>query len=203
MSGKKTRITAFVANELAKKFTDLTRRIGISGTALLNRTLPAELDYLANLPANSERAAAAQRFYDGFVDSVVGDDEDPPNRHRLNITLDRENAERMDRLCREKRVPRDGFIGLYLDFLVNGAEGVCEAPLGKISEMLMNPRREYDEKRRTSPAADETFYNPETSEFMVVKAVPLDNPYIGFHVDEEQLSLWERLMRKSGARENR
>lgn len=64
MSTEKTRITVFVADELAKKFTELTSRIGVSGTALLNRALPAELDYLAELPENSERAAAVLRLID-------------------------------------------------------------------------------------------------------------------------------------------
>lgn len=108
----------------------------------------------------------------------------------------------MDQLCREKRVPRDIFIGSYLDFLVNGAEGICEAPLEEISAMLMNPRHEYEEKRRNAPAADEDFVNVnDTSEFMTIKAVPQENPYSRRHMyrravsffDEEQEELWSRL----------
>jgi hypothetical protein len=191
MSKEKTRITAFVADEVAKKFTELTRRIGISGTALLNRALPAELNYLAELPGNSERAAAAWRFI-GALDET---DDAPFKARRFNITLDREDAERMDQLCREKRVPRDAFIGLYLSFLVNGVDGVCEAPLKKISEMLMNPRHEYEEKRKSGRTADETLYNLEDESFTVFKAVPQENPYSGFHIGEETLVLWERLMK--------
>ena len=129
MSTEKTRITVFVADELAKKFTELMRRMGISGTALLNRTLPAELDYLAKQPANSERAAAVWRSLGTLMHTAGASSE----WRRFNITLDREDAERMDQICREKRLPRDVFIGAYLDFLVNGAEGVCGAPLEKIS----------------------------------------------------------------------
>ena len=195
----KTRITAFVADELAKKFAELTRRIGISGTALLNRALPAELDYLAELPGNSEKAAAAWRFIERLNDT----DGAPFKGRRFNMTLDREDAERMDELCREKRVPRDRFIGFYLNFLVNGAEGVCEAPLKKISEMLMNPRHEYEEKRKRGPAADTALYNLEDQSFTVFEAVPQENPYSGFHIDEEALDLWERLMRKNRTPENK
>ena len=201
MSTEKTRITVFVADELAKKFTELMRRMGISGTALLNRTLPAELDYLAKQPANSERAAAVWRSLGTLMHTAGASSE----WRRFNITLDREDAERMDQICREKRLPRDVFIGAYLDFLVNGAEGVCEAPLEKISEMLINPRHEYEEKRKSAPAADETLYNHETEEWTVIKAVPQENPYSGLHmyrralsfVDVEQQLLWFGLMEKN------
>jgi hypothetical protein len=197
MSNGKTRITVFVADELAKKFTGTMRTLGISGTAFLSRTLPAELDYLAKLPANSERAAAVWRFM--YIDT-----EDAPSKvRRFNITLDRGDAERMDQLCREKRVDRDNFIGVYLDFLVNGAEGVCEAPLKKVSEMLMNPRHEYEEKRKNAPTSDEEFYNSESSEFMTIKVFPEENPYSVFHIDEEQLKPWERWLKKNRTPENR
>jgi hypothetical protein len=197
MSKKKTRITVFVADELAKEFTGIMRQMGISGTAFLNRGLPTELDYLSELPGNSERAAAVLTL----IDTVGASSK----RRRFNITLDREDAQRMDQLCREKRVPRDIFIGAYLDFLVNGAEGVCEAPLEKISAMLMNPRHEYEEKRKNGPTADETLYNHETEEWTVIKAVPQENPYSGLHMyrrafsflDEEQIDLWLRLVEKN------
>jgi len=48
-----TRKTTFVAPAFAEKFTEMTRQIGISGTTLRSSTLPAELNYLADLPANS------------------------------------------------------------------------------------------------------------------------------------------------------
>jgi post-segregation antitoxin (ccd killing protein) len=206
MSREKTRITAFVEDELAREFTERARQLGISGTALLNRGLPAELDYLAELPF-SERAAAVWRSYEAVIDAVGASFK----RRRINITLDREEAERMDQICREKRVPRDVFIGFYLDFLVNGAEGVCEAPLKRASEILMNPRHEYEEKRKNGPTADETLYNPETEEYTLIKAVPQENPYSGLHMlrhafkflDEEQLDLWVRLTKENRTPENR
>jgi len=207
MSTEKTRITVFVADELAKEFTERARQLGISGTALLNRGLPAELRYLAELPGPSERAAAAWRLYE----TLIGTTGAPSKRRRFNITLDREDSERLDQLCREKRVPRDVFIGFYLDFLVNGAEGVCEAPLKRASEILMNPRHEYEEKRKSGPTADETQDNPETEEYTPIKAVPQENPYSGLHMvrhafkflDEEQLDLWVRLMNENRTPENR
>lgn len=187
MSKAKTRITAFVEDGLAKEFAELTRGIGISGTALLNRELPAELKYLAELPANSERAAAACRFIERLSDT----DDAPLKVRRLNITLDREDAERMDQLCREKRVPRDSFIGLYLHFLVND-------PLKRIAEMLTNPRREYEEKRwKSSPGPTGPGQRGDESE------VAPENPYGLLHIDEEQLNLLERFMKKNRTPESK
>ena len=206
MSTEKTRITVFVADELAKKFTEHMRRMGISGTAYLNRGLPAELDYLAELPGNSERPLLGG--FETLIDTVSASSK----RRQFNITLDREDAERMDQLCREKRVPRDVFIGSYLDFLVNGAEGVCEAPLEKISAMLMNPRHEYEEKRKSAPHCRRgILYNHETDRMvMIIKAVPEENPYSGLHMyrrafsflDAEQMDLWLKLVEKNRTPEN-
>ena len=170
MSTAKTRITAFIEDGLAKKFTDLTRRIGVSGTALLSRGLPDELKYLAELPGDSEGEEKTRRPI-----VKLG------KMRRFNITLRRQDAERMDQLCREKQVPRDSFIGAYLLFLVGGEEGVCEAPLKRISEMLMNPRREYEEKRKSAPTADTTLYDLKDESFTFVEAVPRDNPYRFLH----------------------
>jgi hypothetical protein len=207
MSKEKTRITVFVADALAKEFTETMRSLGISGTAFLSRTLPAELDYLAKRPATSDRDAAVLRFYEAAIHTAGTSSE----RRRFNITLDREDAERMDQLCREKRVPRDLFMDCYLGFLVNGTEGVCEAPLKKVSEILMNPRHEYEEKRRNAPPADEDYWNLETSHSMVLKAFPEENPYsprrmvchalISF--DDEQLDLLARLRKDNRTPEKR
>jgi hypothetical protein len=120
----KVRITASIGEEIAEKFTALTRRIGVSGTALLSETLPHELDYLAGIPTRSERHEAAQRFFDKLCEI---DTDSPPKLGRLNITLDCQVAERMSELCREKNIQRDQFINAYIYFLVKGEEGVCRA----------------------------------------------------------------------------
>jgi len=178
----KTRITAFIEAERAKEFTAIMSRL--SGKALLNMALPAELNYLSKLPSNSERGEALNRFaerlaYDGKY-------------RRLNITLERADAERMDQICREKRVSRDSFLGAFIKFLVDGEKGVCEAPLKKISEMLMNPRYEYEEKRKSGPAEDTLQYNLKDEVFTYLEAVPQDNPYSFLHHDEEELNLMEQ-----------
>jgi hypothetical protein len=183
----RVRITAFVNEELAKKFTELTSQIGVSGTAILSRTLPNELNYLAGIPGNSERAGTTLRLLERLA-------ADTRPKMRLNVTLGRHDAERMSQICREKRVPRDSFIGGYIAFLVNGDNGICEAPLKKISEILANPRHEYEEKRRNSPKEDETLLDG-NGNFIFNEAVSQENPYRYLHSDEEQLKLLDRLLR--------
>jgi hypothetical protein len=142
----KTRITAFLDAKDAKRFAELTSSIGISRDALLNQSLPSELDYLAEIPANSVKALAYLRA------RVSGDRED---KARINITLSRRTALRMNRLCEQKRVPRDLFIASYVDFLVNGdPEGSCISPLAKAGAMLRNPRHEYSSSAGHGPYQD-------------------------------------------------
>jgi hypothetical protein len=182
--GAKIRITAFIGEGLAEEFAGLTRQIGVSGTALLSRTLPAELKYLADLPGNNEREETAWRLFERLLSEVSGT---RPKVRRLNVTLDRQDAERMSRLCREKRVRRDSFIGSYIAFLV-GEEG----PLRKISELLTNPRHEYEEKRRNSPEENVEWFNPKEQSFNIIPGVPRENPYSHLHIDEDQLALLDR-----------
>ncbi len=54
----KSRITVFLDSRLADELGRLTREIRISRDALMDQTLPAELDYLRELPRNSSRAAS-------------------------------------------------------------------------------------------------------------------------------------------------
>jgi hypothetical protein len=186
----KTRITAFVREDLAKAFTETMSRIGVSGSALLARGLPSELNYLAELPSNSERGEAVGRSLE-----LLAAADSSSKKRRLNITLERADAERMDQLCREKRVPRDFFIGGYLAFLVNGQDGVCEAPLKRIGALLMNPRLEFEEKRKSGSAADTTLYDMKDESFTFVEAVPRENPYSSLHLDEEEMGLLERVVK--------
>jgi hypothetical protein len=179
------RITAFIGEDLAKKFVERTRQIGVSGAALLSRTLPGELNYLAEIPSNSERAETAWRLMETLATDTHTDSR---KVRRLNITLDRQHAEHMSQLCREKRIKRDIFIGSYIAFLVNG-------PLKKISEILANPRHEYEEKRRNGPKEDETFRD-ENGDFLVIKAVSQENPYRYLHIDEDQLDFQLNLLER-------
>jgi hypothetical protein len=196
---KTMRVTAFIGEGLAKKFVESTRQIGVSGAALLSRTLPGELNYLAEIPSNSERAETAWRLMETLATDTRTDSR---NVRRLNITLDRQHAERMSQLCREKRIPRDTFIGSYIAFLVNGDSGICEAPLKKISEILANPRHEYEEKRRNSPNEAETLLNLKDDSFTFNTPVSQENPYGHLHIDDDQLDLLERLA-KNRTPENR
>ena len=185
-----TRITTAIFETVSKRFTELTRQIGVSGTALLSRTLPAELDYLAALPSNDESAEKRARVIEELGNALS---DTPPKMVRFNVTLDRKEAERMNQICREKRIPRDMFIRSYIAFLINGVEG-CEAPLLKISKILANPRYEFEEKRWLSPDEDQTLYAPD-GEFIERKAVCKENPYSHLHFDDDMLNALERFMK--------
>jgi hypothetical protein len=115
---------------------------------------------------------------------------------RFNVTLDREHAERLDQVCREKRVPRDSFIGEYVRFLVEGEDGVCEAPLRRINEVLTNPRHEYEEKRwSVSTVSVEASQKDE--------ALSPKNPYSFLHLSEGFLEQVAEQLRNEGRPENR
>lgn len=136
------RITAFVAERLALKFARLTRRTGVSATALFARTLPAELDCLAGIPANK---------HDGLTAALVRllDANEPPPR-RLNITLKRKDAARMNRLCREKRVRRDEFISAYVSLPCERRTGGLRGPAGADSRNPEEPPAFCRRRRRAT-----------------------------------------------------
>jgi hypothetical protein len=119
----------------------------------------------------------------------------PPKTVRFNITLDRKDAERMNQICREKRIPRDGFIRSYIAFLVNGVDEVCEAPLMKISKILANPQHEYEEKLRDSSSEDQVLIDQADPSFVYIDGVPHENPYSHLHFDDDMLNALERFMR--------
>lgn len=159
------RITASIREDLARRFTELTRKIGVSGTALLTKTLPRELDYLAEISSNSE---TAQKIWP-LAKLTWATIKTRPMR--FNVTLDRQDADRMDQLCVSKGVPRDIFIETYVSFLVNGTSEVCEGPLAKISAILANPRHEYEQNQNKS------------------RGESRENPYRFLHLSEEVIEI--------------
>lgn len=191
-SAKSTvRITAFVAAGMAERFSELTRRIGVSGTALLARTLSSELDYLAERPALNERFASASRLFATELE-----------RRRVNITLDSALVDRMNRLCREKHIQRDWFIETYIRFLVEGVEGVCEAPLGRVAKILEEPRYEFEESRSRGSDKEQALYDFEEESYTIVPSVPKDNPYArlsGTGLPPELVADWESPDTRGGA----
>jgi hypothetical protein len=199
VSTEKTRITVFIGTELAKRFSEFTRQIGISGTALLSSTLPTELGYLAELPRNSESAAKFWTLMDK-MDELDGIFAGPAPTTRFNISLDRQDAERLNQLCREKRVARDHVVNSYIRFLVDGEDGVCEAPLLKIAELLKSPRREFEEKRKNSPAQSKLLHDLDDDTFVRVEPVPQDNPYHHLHRSDEEVKRLERMIARESRR---
>ena len=163
MRANHIRITVSITDDLTEQFTELTRQIGVSGTALISRTLPAELDYLAKIPGNSRRARKALE--------MVSD----PEMGRINFTLSRQDAERMDAICKEKNVPRNSFLRTYIDFLCNGEPDVCAGPLTLVNKILADPRYEYEQNKQALTIAD--------------------NPYSLLHLAEETVAEVVKIMR--------
>ena len=88
------------------------------------------------IPSNSRRARKA---LDMVADAETG---------RINFTLCRQDAERMDAICKEKNVPRNSFLRAYIDFLCNGEPNVCSGPLTLVNEILADPRYDYEQKNQ-------------------------------------------------------
>src|SRR5574341_1163296 len=99
----------------------------------------------------------AQKRHDEILrSSMVRNRVDPSGiKKRLNITVDRGTAKSMNKLCREKRIPRDRFVSMYVDFLVKGdPEGSCISPLVKAAQLIRDPRHEYMSSAGNNPYDD-------------------------------------------------
>ncbi len=141
-----TRITAFVDAEVAGRFDWYTTAIGLSKNTFLNATLPAELGELEGLPPNGAEGGRSLKLRLKIQSAT---------RSRLNITLERSTADRMNEVCARKRIPRDLFLDAYLRFLVDGdPAGSCIGPLVKVAAVLENPRHEYYSYKGHGPYED-------------------------------------------------
>lgn len=141
----KTRITVFADGEHVEKLNRLTKQAGISKNAWLASTLAAEVDYLRRLQVNGQKA---RNWFKALGKIRQGNS-------RLNITLERADAELISSICEEKGISRDQFISEYIAFLVNGdPDGTCDSPLEKVVAMLRDPRYEYYETNGGNPYED-------------------------------------------------
>jgi hypothetical protein len=191
MRANEIRVTASITDVLARQFTDLTRLIGVSGSALISRTLRKELDYLAMIPSNSRRARKALEM---VADADTG---------RINFTLCRLDAERMDAICKEKNVPRNIFLHDYIDFLCNGYPNVCPGPLTLVNKILTNPRYEYEQKKHEERIRVEKLAEtlrmdprdlPDARRKMELLREALSTPYSSLHLDEETIAEIVKIM---------
>ena len=136
---KMTRITIKVKKDLKEQFLAWVSKFNISKDLFLRNQLPRELEYLSELPENSEIGRR--------INSTLG-----AGTERLSISLPKTLVTKMESLCKAKGLHRDIFIDYYLDYLVHGdGEYEVASPLTKVEEILDNPRNEYKTEKFGNP----------------------------------------------------
>ena len=123
-----TRITIQIRKDLKQGFIAFTRKFGISKDHFLRSQLPKEIEYLKQLPANTTKGRTINRELGGGTE-------------RLNISLTKDLAREMDRVCEKKGQHREIFLHYYLDYLLNGDEEFdFPSPIMRLEELLDNVR---------------------------------------------------------------
>jgi len=129
----KSRTTFYIDPDLLDRLENLLEGSGLSRDALLGKWLPGEIQLLRQMPTNS---AKVNRYLKGTAWSA--------DFARLNVALETELLTQLNEACKEKGVPRDLFLEAFIRFLVDGVGEVDWSPLGKIVEILNDPRWEDD-----------------------------------------------------------
>lgn len=129
------RVTFRVQKALVAALDKLLAQIHLRRDSYLNHVLADEVESLAKLKPNSERAKKHLRQLRGAV----------PDKARIAVTLDADLVTRLNAVCEEKGIVRDAFLEEFIKFLVLGDHdgGSCSSPLVKAAELLGNPRHEY------------------------------------------------------------
>ena len=103
----------------------------------LRMQLEREIESLAKISPNSELSARYLQMtrMERFSDRI-----------KVGIKLPFALIERINKVCADKKVPRDLFIETFIDFLVNGwpEKGVEASPLDKAYVYLNNPYWDFD-----------------------------------------------------------
>jgi len=153
----RVRTTINLAPQAAKEFVASMKELGISKDAFLERTLPHELNFLRALP----KPTTEQRQALDLVDQVAGLIDPMARTAKLSITLGAPLLQRINKMCKEKRVRRDDFFGAYIGFLVNGDDEIgCPSPLSQVKQLLTEPRTHYYESQQAIEAIFSQSSNP-------------------------------------------
>ena len=126
----KIRTSFTIQKSIWEGFCTLTSRLKMRRDNFLNTTLSNEVNELAQIRPNSLKAEEYLR------ESLDADSV------RVNLLLDKKLLEYINRICAEKRVPRDCFINEYLSYLVEG-DGPNGSPLAIAADLIENPRGGY------------------------------------------------------------
>ena len=151
-----TRITIQVRKDLKEGFLTFTRKFGISKDHFLRNQLPREIEFLKQLPLNSAKGRN--------INSMLGG-----GTERLNISLSKDLAEELDRVCKEKGLHREIFLHYYLDYLLNGdGEFDFPSPIKRLEELLENPRLGYSKKKFGNPYRHLYWTDESADEYMKI-----------------------------------
>jgi len=124
----KTQITVRIEKDIFDSFSRSIKDVRLRRDAYLNNQLDVEAqEYLAELPANSERAARFLRFQRETLKTV-----------KVTIALDREVADTVSTICREKKINRDAFVEQFFDR--------ARHPLNLARCFIENPRYDVEEE---------------------------------------------------------
>jgi len=131
----KRKLTFTIRTEVLETFNMAIKSAGLRRDSYLNHVLPSEIDELLPLEPNSEKGEKQLRDMRRFLHKDFS---------KMNVALDEDVAEKLDQVCREKKIPRDMFIEDFMEFLSKSPKHLeWVAPLIKISELMSNPRFEY------------------------------------------------------------
>jgi hypothetical protein len=140
-TANKQRITVRISREVASQLDDVLGLLHLRRDAYLNEILPDQIDRLDELPANSERS---ERFL--RLDRQLSQD-----RVRIAVTLDSALVDRLNSVCKEKRLIRDQFFEHLFTFLAAGRADPDEnpfmhvvSPLRKAHAYLEDPMRDLN-----------------------------------------------------------
>lgn len=131
-------MTITVSKSIALPFESLMKRLNLRRDSYLSSQLENEIDLLEQVPKLKEATRTyfrlvAQR---GNVDKV-----------KMGMKLSEELIVKINKVCKEKGIPRDLFIERFLNFLANGySTGKpfedIPSPLGKAAEYLEDPYKD-------------------------------------------------------------
>lgn len=120
----KTRITVRLNAVDWDFFNRIVKSIGLRRDAFLNRVLPEELNLFDKAPANDDAGEMFKRDLDKLLAKYT---------KQVSLNLDANLVERLEQVCKDKRVTRDAFLGVAIKFL--------SSRLAVPAMVILNPRK--------------------------------------------------------------
>lgn len=138
---KTVQTTFTVDSRIWSSFQHLVDQLQLRRDRFLSNVLPEEIHSLSMIAANTEKGGRYLREHSGLSSSW---EIDGVTLVKINLNLDKKVVQDMNKVCTEKKVPRDVFMNNFLRFLVDGAaNGLCGSPLAIASGLITNPRSQY------------------------------------------------------------